>query len=214
MCHSRYRSVLGSATLRSPSSSSACAQQTRVWATMTRVSQASLASKLENGSLRSPVALAPRRRSSTWAWGRWRASSTAGSGSAWLVMKTWKRWPTWSVKASLCRAPGWGRSRRQTARVPFGQPAPARSSVASSATPAPRRGRAIGIQGRLPRLLGQGQDRLLDALVAVEPDRELQLAADQFADDGVGRASGVAADQGRLVPDVLGQAEQGHRQHV
>jgi len=59
-------------------------------------------------------------------------------------MKTWKRCPAASVKPILWRAPGWGRSRRQIARVPGGQPAPARSSVASSATQAPRRGRPSG----------------------------------------------------------------------
>jgi hypothetical protein len=33
--------------------------------------------------------------------------------------KTWKRWPSWSVKRSW--APGWASSRRQIARVPSGQ---------------------------------------------------------------------------------------------
>jgi hypothetical protein len=44
------------------------------------------------------MALAARMRSSTWAWGRWRASNTTGSGSGWFVMNTWKRWPWASVK--------------------------------------------------------------------------------------------------------------------
>ena len=43
----------------------------------------------------------------------------ARSGSGWSVRKTWKRWPSWSVKRSW--APGWASSRRQIARVPAGQ---------------------------------------------------------------------------------------------
>ena len=124
---------LGSARASSLSSasSSACAQQTRVWAMATRVSQTSLAPTSANGRLARPVALAQRMRSSTRAWARWptsraagpllarpgggagrdgvawwRAWRVAGSGSGWLVMKTWKRWPVWSVKAILWRAPG------------------------------------------------------------------------------------------------------------
>ncbi len=41
-------------------------------------------------------------------------------GSGWSVMKTWKRQPSASVKRSW--APECGRSRRQIARVPGGQP--------------------------------------------------------------------------------------------
>src|SRR6266536_3510809 len=40
-------------------------------------------------------------RSSTRA--RWRSSNAAISGSDWLVMKTWKRYPSWSVKESWRR---------------------------------------------------------------------------------------------------------------
>src|SRR5215218_6626372 len=58
-------------------------------------------------------------------------------------------------------------------------------------------GSAVGVQGGLPGRLGQGQDRGLDALVAVEPDREPQLAAGQFVDEGVGGAGGVGPDQDR-----------------
>jgi hypothetical protein len=54
----------------------------------------------------------------------------------------------------------------------------------------------------------------LDALVAVEPDREPQLAADQVVDEGVGRAGGAGADQARLSAGWLGQRQQRHRQHV
>ena len=69
------------------------------------------------------------------------------------------------------------------------------------------------VQGGLPCLLGQGQDRGLDALVAVEPDREPQLAAGQFVDEGMGGAGGIGPHQGRPAPHWLGQPKQRHPQH-
>jgi hypothetical protein len=67
-------------------------------------------------------------------------------------------------------------------------------------------GSAVGVHGGLPYRLGQIQDRLLDALVAVEPDREPQVAADELIDDGVGGAGGVGADQDRPPTSWPGQA--------
>jgi hypothetical protein len=47
-----------------------------------------------------------------------------------------------------------------------------RGQLGDPGTPA---GSAVGIHGGLPCRVGQGQDRLLDTLVAVEPDREPRL---------------------------------------
>jgi ABC transporter len=75
-------------------------------------------------------------------------------------------------------------------------------------------GPPVGVQGGLPCLLGQGQDGGLHSLVAVEPDPEPQAGADEVISEGVGRAGGVGSDKDRLVPQRLGQCQQGHRQHV
>jgi hypothetical protein len=138
--------------------------------------------------------------------GRWRASSTAGSGRVGLVGDEDLEAVAGLVGEGQlvpgARVGPLAAADRPGALWPARTGKIQRGKLGDPGAPA---GSAIGIQGRLPRLLGQGQDRLLDALVAVEPDRELQLAADQFADDGVGRASGVAADQDRLVRMCLGR---------
>ena len=54
----------------------------------------------------------------------------------------------------------------------------------------------------------------MDTLVAVEPDREPKVAADEFVDEGVGGVGGVGADQDRPPAGWLGQGQQRHRQHL
>src|SRR4029453_36960 len=126
-------------------------------------------------------------------------------------MNTWKRWPCWSVKAILCAAPGWGRSRRQIARVPSGQPERASSRLASSAAPALwRGGGAVLVQGGLPCLLGQGQDRLADRLGEVQPDRKPQLATHDVGHKGVGGAGGGGPPQDRRGGGGGGRPPRGH----
>jgi hypothetical protein len=68
-------------------------------------------------------------------------------------------------------------------------------------------GSAVGVHGGLPCRLGQPEDRSLDALVAVEPDRKRKVAAGQIVGEGVGRGGGVGSDQDRLVPQRLGQCQ-------
>ena len=63
---------------------------------------------------------------------------------------------------------------------------------------------AVGVQGGHEGLLGQVQDRRLDPPVAVEPDRELEVAADDVGDEGVGGAGGVGSHQDRPPAGVLG----------
>ncbi len=63
------------------------AQRRRICASSETSSQARLASKAANGSLRIPVSLPLRIASSTLARRRWRSSKAAMSPSAWSVMK-------------------------------------------------------------------------------------------------------------------------------
>ena len=147
-----------------------------------------------------------------WAWRRWRPSRMAGSGSGWLAMNTWKRCPCWSVKASLCAAPGWGRSRRQIARIPSGQPALARSRSVSSATQAPVRDRPSGSRAGCHACSGRAPIAAWTRWSQSNPIENYQLAAGQFVDEGVGGAGGIGPDQDRPTPHWFGQPKKRHAQ--
>lgn len=98
---SRYLRRLGSqAESAVPESRSIRVQASRSQPMSTSSSHASFMAKERKGRLRSPLALAQRIESSTAAWERCTCSRRAMRLPFWLVRKTWKRWPSSSVKES------------------------------------------------------------------------------------------------------------------
>ena len=156
----------------------------------TSSSQAAFAAKARKGRLRRPVSLPQRIAVLDAARCAVQLLEAAIGVPCWSVRKTWKRWPSWSVKESC--APGWGRSRRQIAACP---PASRRGRASSSATQAPSRCSPAWVERRPPGLLGQGEDRLADRLGQVEADREAQAARGDVVEEGVGGAARVGAHQ-------------------
>jgi hypothetical protein len=152
-------------------------------------------------------------RPSTWAWGRRRASRTAGSGSGWLAMNTWKRCPRGSAKASC--AP------RRVGPLP--------AADRPGRPPASRHRQGPGPQARRPRRPG-GAARRRPGRAAMparagpgsRPGRGLRSRT-RWRAGGCrrrcrrrrrGGAGGVSPDQDRLPAGRFGQATKRHRQHL